>query len=197
MKTLKFYALTGAFALSMMITGCSKDEETPAYTPQDGNQQLSTLEYTGLINLYEQQKLHLDVYTVMVEKTEWAFFQKLVLEEQIVLDLLAEKFEIYDERNPLKLKGPGEYLSSKATGMYAEFELISDAGLLSVLQFAVKMEKSTTGDITDYMEVLKKADLTLVCQDMLSNSTAHIDLLYNEMKSPNVVILPINPVTEY
>ena len=198
MKTLKFYALLGALAVGIMLTGCSKDDDVkPAYTPQDGNQQLSTQEYMGLIDLYEQQKLHFDVYTVLYEKTGSGFFYKLVNEEQIVLDLLAEKFETYDERNPLKLKAPGEYLSSGAQQTYSEFELVADAGLLQVLQFALNMEKSTSADIEAYMQVLKKDDITLVCTEMLINTTAHIDILYNEMKSPNVVILPVNPVVEF
>lgn len=198
MKTLKFYALLGALAVGIMLTGCSKDEDVkPAYTPQDGNQQLTTQEYTGLIDLYEQQKLHLDVYTVMYEKTGSGLFHKLVDEEQIVLDLLAEEFETYQERNPLMLKAPGEYLSSGAQKTYADFEMVANAELLPVLQFAVSMEKSTIVEIQTYMEVLNKEDISLVCTGMLDNSTTHLDLLYNEMKSPNVVILPVNPIAEF
>ena len=198
MKTLKHFALLGALALAIIMTSCSKDDDVqPAYTPQDGNAQLSTQEYTGLIDLYEQQKLHLDVYTMVSEETGSALFQKLLLEEEIVLDLLAEKFEAYDERNPLKLKVPGEFLSSEAQQTYSDFQFAVNAGLLPVLQLAVDMEESTVADIKVYMDVLQKEDITLVCTEMKANSTTHIDLIKNEMKSHNVVIEPVAPGTEF
>ncbi len=127
------------------------------------------------------------------EETGSVLFQKFLLEEEILLDLLAEKFEAYDERNPLKLKVPGEFLSSEAQQTYSDFQFAVNAGLLPVLQLAVDMEESTTADIIAYLEVLKKEDITLLCSEMHSNSTTHIDLLKNEMKAHNVVVEPVAP----
>lgn len=198
MKTLKFYALVGAIAVGTMLTSCSKDEDLkPAYTPQDGNEQLSTQEYTGLIDLYEQQKLHIDVYTAMYKKTGSDLFYKLMQEEEIVLDLLAEKFDAYDERNPLKLKAPGEYFSSESIRMYSQFNLVKDVGILQVLQFAVNMEESTVFDVEAYIQVLYKEDILLVCSEMVNNSKAQIGILTKELKSRDLVIEPFNPVADF
>lgn len=200
MKTLNYFAIIGLFAGSMILVSCSKDEVAdPFYTGSSSNTKvLSPIEKEGLLSLAEFQKMHLDVYTQLAEKSTNPLFVEFGRDEEILLDLLSIRIDKYGLFNPLINNGPGEYEDSRIQAIYDEFVSSNYTGDYQMLIYAKQMEEELISEIGVHMpNVTGNTDIINLYTDLNANCITTLDVIVSELKANANTSQIVNPVDEF
>lgn len=172
MKTLKFYALTGAIALAMVFASCSKEEVDAPFSSasNSASKTLTSFEKADLLSLLETQKLHRDVYLWMHAQVEKSVLAELADRDARYMDLLSVRVDKYGIENPTADRVAGEYADAAIQNEYNEF-IRTNLEWAEMVNYAIQMEESLISAICQCESKLQgNTDLGRIYQDMKKES---------------------------
>jgi hypothetical protein len=195
MKTLKFYALMGAFALAMIFVSCSKDDDDTSVYPAVNN--LSDAEKAGLIEMVEVEKLHRDVYQLMNIQSPCDLFAELCNCDGDFMEQLASKIKKYKLENPLNGYASGSYANKKYQNTYDAYMNIPDPNLMKILEFASDMEKQAISVVENQVELAQSEEMKVLFSNILEQSRCQLQFINDKLNHREPVEHPGNPSTEF
>lgn len=195
MKTLKFYALLGTFALAMIIVSCSKDDDDTSISPAFNN--LNDAEKAGLIEMVEVEKLHRDVYQLMNIQSPCDLFADLCNCDGDFMELLSEKIEKYKLENPTANYASGSYANVEFQNTYDSYMNMPDRKIINILKFAKDMEKQAITAAEKQVEIAQSEEMKTLYTDILEQSKCQIEAITDKLEHRVPVEHPGDPNTEF
>ena len=189
MKKLKIFALLGSLSLAVILVSCSTDDavapsgnsgSADAYGSETGiaSVDLSSNEKVCLLTLLEKQKLHRDLYDVMLENSQNEVFSMLSQSDETLMELLSIKADRYAIENPVLYKLPGEYDDSQIQAVYENFVQSKEFGLNQMLIYAQEMESEMIDEIHVHLAgVSGNPDIAQIYKNLIDKSEDQLEIL--------------------
>ena len=159
MKTLTNFkskvTLLGAVLLTLIIFGCSKDDDVakPMYLPANTStsKQLNAGEKEGLLYLVENEKMLMDVYNELAANTQIGLMKDLATTKQHHMLLLSARIDKYGLENPLNGLSAGDYKNPLIQQRYDNIRISQPTSESEAIALAKNLETSLLSDLNYYL----------------------------------------------
>lgn len=203
MKTLKFFALTGTVLAALILTSCSKENDTAspmASLPAQNSNALSVDDIENLKDFAYKQKLQTEIYSYMFEKTSEQLFDGFYKTDANIYNQLSYKIDVYNQKNNNMSESGYTPYEPDTQAAFNEFETTYETGLANAIDYIVNMEEDMISEIEYQMDRVENTQILSLYSDMLLESTHQLDALNVALKNNwfdfRTVTLPVDPIKE-
>ncbi|NOQ28017.1 MAG: DUF2202 domain-containing protein [Bacteroidales bacterium] len=136
---------------------------------------LSTEEISSLMFMVEQEKLAMDVYTVMFNLYGLKIFENISLSEEKHVDAISRLIEKYILDNPITDKAMGEFVNEDLQEFYNNLIAIGSVSEEEALNVGVMIEESNIEKIQYYLDfVVESENIMQVYTNLINSSGNHM-----------------------
>jgi len=177
------------FAIAILFTGCSKDDEEPVNenpTPIS----LTEQEKTDLLFLIEEEKMARDVYLFSGTLYNQNIFQNIPESEQIHMDRIKSLLEKYNLEDPTEGMAQGEFINTDIQALYDDLTNSSSESLMGALIAGATIEDLDIADLMSLKQNTEKEDLISAYDFLLCGSKNHMRGFMNQISNNNGTYTP-------
>jgi len=177
------------FAIAILFTGCSKDDEEPVNenpTPIS----LTEQEKTDLLFLIEEEKMARDVYLFSGTLYNQNIFQNIPESEQIHMDRIKSLLEKYNLEDPTEGMAQGEFINTDIQALYDDLTNSSSESLMGALIAGATIEDLDIADLMSLKQNTEKEDLISAYDFLLCGSKNHMKGFMNQISNNNGTYTP-------
>lgn len=201
MKTLKFFALAGTVLAALILTSCSKENDTAtpmASLPSQNSNAISIDDIENLKDFAYKQKLQTEIYLYMFEKTGQTLFDGLYKTDANIYNQLSYKIDVYNQKNMKGSESTYTAYDPDIQVAFNDFETTYETGLANAIDYIINMEESMISEIEYQMDRVENTQILLLYSDMLLESTHQLDALNVALKNNwfdfRTFALPVDPI---
>jgi len=170
------------FALTLLLSACSKDEEDPV-NENTAPLSLTEQEKTDLLFLIEEEKMARDVYLFSGALYNQNIFQNIPESEQIHMDRIKSLLEKYNLEDPTEGMGQGEFTNPEIQALYNELTNSSSESLMGALIAGATIEDLDIADLLSLPANTDKEDLISAYEFLVCGSKNHMRGFMNQINS--------------
>jgi len=170
------------FALTLLLSACSKDEEDPV-NENTAPLSLTEQEKTDLLFLIEEEKMARDVYLFSGALYNQNIFQNIPESEQIHMDRIKSLLEKYNLEDPTEGMGQGEFTNPEIQALYNELTNSSSESLMGALIAGATIEDLDIADLLSLPANTDKEDLISAYEFLVCGSKNHMRGFMNQVNS--------------
>jgi len=170
------------FALTLLLSACSKDEEDPV-NENTAPLSLTEQEKTDLLFLIEEEKMARDVYLFSGALYNQNIFQNIPESEQIHMDRIKSLLEKYNLEDPTEGMGQGKFTNPEIQALYNELTNSSSESLMGALIAGATIEDLDIADLLSLPANTDKEDLISAYEFLVCGSKNHMRGFMNQVNS--------------
>jgi len=170
------------FALTLLLSACSKDEEDPV-NENTAPLSLTEQEKTDLLFLIEEEKMARDVYLFSGALYNQNIFQNIPESEQIHMDRIKSLLEKYNLEDPTEGMGQGKFTNPEIQALYNELTNSSSESLMGALIAGATIEDLDIADLLSLPANTDKEDLISAYEFLVCGSKNHMRGFMNQINS--------------
>jgi hypothetical protein len=139
---------------------------------------LSIYEKQSLAFMREEEKLARDVYLNLYQKWGATIFSNIATSEQSHMDAVLALLNKYSLPDPVGNNGPGIFVNTDLQEMYEQLIALGNKSLLDGYIVGATIEDLDIYDLSDALESVDNADISLVYNRLRDGSENHLRAFY-------------------
>lgn len=181
----------GIICVMLILAGCSKDTPVNQENNLSTNESfiknelsLTTDEEESLMFMVEEEKLAMDVYSVMLDLYGLQIFDHIIKSELRHVEAVSRLIEKYNLVNPVTGNPPGEFENEELQQLYSELIALGTISKTEALNVGVIIESTDIVDIQYYLDnVVEQANIEQVYSNLLAGSYNHLSAFEHELEN--------------
>jgi hypothetical protein len=202
----QFRSAFGAFALVIVLGGCSKNND-PINTGQVNmttslaainqtvinlpTEPLDDAEKARILFIREEEKLAYDVYQTMFDIYGVNVFQNIPNSELSHMEAMLTIIKKYNLTDPMETTARGIYANPVLQSLYTQLVSQGGVSLLAAYQVGATIEDLDISDLNTSLTVTNNQDVRLVYDFLSKGSRNHLRSFYKNIKNLNGTYTPI------